>query len=180
MVVVNTSRFPVRLTVIVILFLQTIPAFCQVDSLEFWSYTLHTYSKTKSDKSIGRITFSRSKPVHERGNPDDMYTGECLPSITYFIYGLADSIECKGLSRRARVYSSCWGPSMGGDFVAVGNYIFLNRDVCVNCVCEQPGVDHCRPTVNRILTNVNVLKAKSLEELVGQFGIEGRVDKVKN
>lgn len=184
MSVFNTSRSPVRLTVIVVLFLQTIPAFCQVDSLEFWSYTLHTYSKTKSDKSIGRITFSRIKPVNDSGAQEVVFLGKrvgvyCekyLPNISYYIYDLADSVECKRFSRRTKIFSSCLGPSVGGDLVKVGPYIFLNRDVCVECVGSQPDIDYCRPTVNKILTNVNLFKTKTLEEFVQQFGIQGKIN----
>lgn len=176
MSVFNTSRFPVRLTVIVILFLQTIPAFCQVDSLQFWSYTLHTYSKTKSDKSIGRITFFRSKPVHERGARDQVYKGECFPSISYLIYDRSDSAECKSLSHSRNMMSSCWLPTVFGEMVQAGPYIFLNRDACASCVSPLSGIDYCRSAVTRILTNVNLFNTSTLEEFVRQFDMEGKIN----
>lgn len=176
MVVFNTSRFPVRLIVVLILFLQSIPALCQVDSLEFWSYTLHTYSKTKADKSIGRITFFRSKPVHERGARDQVYQSECFPSISYLIYDRSDSAACKNLLHSRNMMSSCWLPTVFGEMVQAGPYIFLNRDACASCVSPLSGIDFCRPIVNKILTNVNLFKTNTLEEFVQQFGIQGKIN----
>lgn len=177
-------RFPARLIVVLILFLQSIPALCQVDSLEFWSYTLHTYSKTKADKSIGRIKFFRLKPVNDNGTQEVFFLGKrvvvqyekYLPNISYYIYDLADSVECKRLSLHTKFFSSCLGPSVGGDLVKVGPYIFLNRDVCVECEGSQPNVDFCRPIVNKILTNVNLFKTNTLEEFVQQFVIQGKIN----
>lgn len=168
--------FPVRLIVVLILFLQSIPVLCQVDSLEFWSYTLHTYSKTKADKSIGRITFFRSKPVHERGGRDQVYQGECFPSISYLIYDRSDSVACKNLANSRSMRFSCWLPTVFGEMIQAGPYIFLNRDACASCVSPLSGIDYCRPTVNKILTNVNLFKTKTLEEFVQQFGIQGKIN----
>lgn len=176
---VGISKAPmkhVRILIVVLFALHSMQALSQTDSLELWNYTLHTYSKTKSDKSIGRITFFRSKPVHERGSRDLVYHGECFPSISYFIYDRSDSAECKNLSHSRNMMSSCWLPTVFGEMVQAGPYIFLNRDACASCVSPLSGVDYCRSTVKRILTNVNVFKTTNLKEFVGQLKIKGEVD----
>jgi hypothetical protein len=146
--------------------------FSLIDTLKYWSYKLDLLSNnenTDSIKPIGRILFWRIKTLTYLSN--EISKDEWRPKMEFNIYELKDSSYCLHKSVLIRILSSCIPPEVGGDAFSIGNYIFLNTSVCLNCLKKDGKRDFCRPTINYIFSKVNPAKIKSLGDITKQFPI---------
>jgi hypothetical protein len=148
--------------------------FSVVDTLELWNYNLDKNYKAPgkdSVKPIAQITFWRTKPIDD-GLSLEIYKQLWTPFISYEIYNLSDSTYCYYKSKLTRLISSCIPPNIGGDIFMIGNYIFLNRMVCLRCLRYDTGTDYCRPVINLILSRIDKNKVATLDEIAEQFIIK--------
>ena len=146
--------------------------FSKMDSLYYWKYQLDTrYHGMKTDtvKPIGQITFWRTKPIKD--SREKTYSKFWTPHITFDIFTISDANYCFQYSKNIRTISSCTPPSTGGDVIVVGQFLLLNRSVCVNCRNQDAKIDYCRPIVNYLFSNIHNKKVETIEKLVEQFGI---------
>jgi hypothetical protein len=150
--------------------------FSNVDSLSCWFYVLWMKESSQKDsvKSLGELTFQRDHEVKDSIS-QSLYKSGFLPLITFQVYDINDSAYCYKKSLQIKMISSCMAPDAGGDIIIFGKYIFLNLQVCLHCKRFDNGVDYCRPMVNKIFSDVDKSKANSLEEIIGQFPIKGKI-----
>jgi hypothetical protein len=146
------------------------------DTLSLWNYNLQAHAKTTKDRSIGQIVFWRTKPI-----ADSVYVSRhqeaWTPQISFSVYPLADSVYCEDQSRRFKMSSSCMGPDVGGDIYRVGNFILLNRDICLSCVGYTSKKDYCRPSLNQLINAIDKRKVKTLADLEAQMVVKKGVPK---
>lgn len=162
-----------RIFLLLIFFFLVVTAFGQspVDTLSLWHYQLQKHKKPQKDKSIGQITFWRTKPIHDSihfSRHQELWT----PQISFSLYPLSDSVYCEGQSQRIKASSSCMGPDVGGDMYRVGNFILLNRDICLSCVAYVSKRDYCRPVISKVVDSIDKRKVKTLPDLEAQMGIK--------
>lgn len=143
----------------------------KVDSLDLWNFDLDIYHNADSAKSIGQISFWRTKPIDD-GISLKLYGKLWTPNISYDIFTLADSAYCLSQSHETKVLSSCIGSNVGGDLFKIGNYLFLNKSVCLSCIRRDTNVDYCRPVIKYIVTKIDKSNTKTLDAIVRQFGIK--------
>lgn len=142
-----------------------------LDTLSLWNYELQPHAKTQKDRSLGLITFWRTKPIHDSVHlalHQELWT----PQISFSIYPLADSVYCDEQSRKFKMSSSCMGPDVGGDMHRVGSFIFLNRDICLSCAGYQTKRDYCRPVIKQVLGAMDMRKVKTLVDLETHLGVK--------
>lgn len=142
-----------------------------VDTVSLWNYHLESYAKKSKDKSLGQITFWRAKPIDDSVHMA-LHQESWTPQISFSLYALADSVLCREQSRKFKGSSSCFGPDVGGDMYKVGNYVLLNKDICLSCVAYASKQDYCRPVINKLLGAIDTRKVKTLADLELQLGIK--------
>ena len=151
--------------------------FTKLDTIELWNYQLDTsYKGWDNDtiKAIGQLHFWRIAPIDDKISYG-IYGRYWTPSIFFEVYSIKDSVYCYEISNKTRYFSSCAPPDVGGDIIKVGNFIFINRSVCLNCQRHDTKVDYCRPVINYIFSKVDPSKSTSLINLVKQFVVnEGK------
>lgn len=144
----------------------------QTDSLKFWTYTID-YEFEKSNDSIklpvGKIKFWRTESIHDKKS-QEVYGRPWAPSIDFDIYNLKDLKFCERIQIHINKLSSCIQPNVGGDLIIIQNYVLINRWVCVNCGAYENGIDYCRPTLNRILSELNLAENSSLNDIDKAIG----------
>jgi hypothetical protein len=150
-----------------------------VDTVSLWNYHLETHVTSSKDKSLGLITFWRAKPIHDSVHIS-LHQELWTPQISFSLYPLADSAYCGELSKRIKMTSSCMGPDVGGDMFRVGNFILLNRDICLSCVAYVSKRDYCRPVIARLLGLIDNRKVKKLADLEAQLTIQKGDSKTLN
>lgn len=160
----------------ILLLVFCLPAFAacaqtQVDTLSLWNYHIEKPAKGQKDKSVGRITFWRAKPIDDSVHMA-LHQESWTPQISFSIYNLTDSAFCNTQSRKFKMSSSCVGPDVGGDMHQVGNLILLNRDICLSCVAYTSKRDYCRPVINKLLDKMDKPKVKTLSDLEAQVGVK--------
>ncbi len=143
-----------------------------LDSISNWSYLFDkTYKGFRNDsiRAMGLVTFQRVKPPKEGIISE---TGKVfIPSMDFEIFHLTDSAFATRKSTFTKVISSCMPPNVGGDLFIVGKFIFVNRDVCVNCRQYPDTIDYCRPMIRKILAGANQDKALTLEEILASLPV---------
>jgi hypothetical protein len=144
------------------------------DSLELWTFDFEVYRQPDKTKSVGKISFWRTKAIDD-GISQRVSGERWTPNISYNIFNLSDSVYCLSLSDRAKMFSSCLGANVGGDLFRVGNYLFLNRNVCVSCVRYDTKIDYCRPVIKQIMSKVDANGKTDLKAIATQIPIKGNV-----
>jgi hypothetical protein len=120
---------------------------------------------------IGLLTFYRTKSIYDSIRMKT-YNRLWQPSISFEIYKLSDTTFCSQKSNILHLLSNCTPPDVGGDYFAFGNFIFLNKSVCISCTNYLTNVDYCRPVINYVFTRVTNKDVSNLNELVKQFIIK--------
>ena len=141
--------------------------------LRGWDYKIEYGFENLNDsaKEIGRIVFIRTEPVKD-DKKEKIYQKAWYPKIAFDIFNISDLEYCKQESIRIQTLASCLGNTVGGDLVIVGEYIFLNRNVCLDCIGTENNVDYCRPVANKVLTDLDLTKSISLEEIDRKIRIQ--------
>lgn len=144
-----------------------------VDSLNLWTYYLKPADNAPTDsvKALGYVYFYRNQPVID-SNYFKEYHRYWTPGIGFYIYNLSDSLFCKKMAHRTKVMSSCEPPSVGGDYLVVGKFIFVNNNVCVDCQNPATLKEYCRPVVHAVLSKIDESKANTLDGVFSQFVIK--------
>jgi len=157
--------------------------FQKVDSIHLWNFRIDTsivIHKSDSIHSIGKIYFWRTKSIDD-GISKSIYNKLWTPQISFDIYKLSGKIHCEEVSNHIRYFSSCTPPNVGGDLLSIGNYILLNRDVCLSCERYDTEVDYCRPLLNKLFGNIDdekIISLKSLESEI-QFFLKKALIKIE-
>lgn len=152
-------------------YLQT--KFDFIDTLDCWEYDLDKNYKSDRNDSISPIaiiTFFRTKPLNDSISLN-VYNKPWMPLMSFEIFYLKDSSFCFQESKRTVYFSSCVPPSVGGDLFIIGDFIFLNRNVCVECRKPDSGIDYCRPLINHIISKIDKNKIKTIDDITAQFSI---------
>jgi hypothetical protein len=143
----------------------------KTDTLAHWRYTMdREYQAPFSDsvKPVARIVFWSAKPA-AIGADQKQGKNAWTPDISFELFNLSDLTWCKKKSEMTKSLSSCKPPGVGGDLYVVGNYVFLNREVCVNCIDHSTQKDYCRPVMNYLFNKLNKTQAHTLDELAKQL-----------
>jgi hypothetical protein len=137
----------------------------QTDSLKFWTYSIDYEFNRPNDsiKPVGQIKFWRTKSIDDKKNLE-IYGRPWTPSIDFDIYNITDLPFCVQAHININTASSCLSPNVGGDLFIIQNYVLINRWVCVNCIRYDNGIDYCRPTLNKILSELELTENSSLRE----------------
>ena len=147
--------------------------FSKIDTLSFWNYKLDLYSDSIDNDSInliGKLSFWRIKPIDD-GISKNLYGKHWTPFVNFEIYNLSDSIFCNKQSKIVRIISSCLPPNVGGDLIIMGEFIFLNRSVCLQCESYDTKLDYCRPIIKKLFSELDFSKINTIENIVNQFPI---------
>lgn len=145
----------------------------QTDSLKFWTYSIDYEFKRPQDsiKPVGQIRFWRTESIDDKKS-QEVYGRPWKPSIDFDIYNIADLEFCKRAKININKASSCLPPNVGGDLIIIQNYVLINRWVCLNCIRYDNGIDYCRPTLNKILSELNLTENSSLSEIDEAIGLK--------
>lgn len=146
-----------------------------IDTLDCWNYELNKNYRPDIKDSVqpmALLSFFRNKPLHDSISLS-IYRKPWTPSISFEVFYLKDSSYCFQESGRIRFLSSCSPPGTGGDIFIIGNFIFLNRDVCLQCVKYDSGTDYCRPLINYLIGKIDKNKINTIDDIVNQFPIAG-------
>jgi len=138
--------------------------FNDIDTIALWDFKIDYKYRIKESaiQPIGIIKFWRIKPVKDKLRRE-IYGKDWTPSISFEIYKISDLDFCKNRSLNTRMISSCY--NFGGDLLKINNYLFLNNEVCVDCKKSDNDVDYCRPLINKILTEIELTKNCSIQEI---------------
>ena len=138
--------------------------FDNIDTLSLWSFKINRKYRIKKNKiqPIGKIEFWRIKPLEDKQRKE-IYGKDWTPSFEFEIYKITELEFCKKRSLNTRLISSCY--NFGGDLLIIGNFIFLNNQVCDNCKKWDNGIDYCRPLINKILSRIVIDDNNSLKEI---------------
>jgi len=145
--------------------------FSLIDNIGFWNYRYdpkYRGFKNALVKPIGKIYFWRTDALDDGTG----YGRDWKPEIDYEIYYLKDSSYCFQESLHTMLISSCLAPDAGGDILLIGNFIFFNHDVCVDCCRYSDKKDYCRPLINDLFKKIDLNKAKTLNKLIDQLNIK--------
>ena len=148
--------------------------FGKMDTLARWNYKLDTsYHNGNGDavRPLAALLLWRTKTIDDSISRK-VYGRYWRPNISFEVYALRDSAFCKGKSQMTMTVSNCMPPNVGGDLIITGNYIFLNRNVCLACARYDTRVDYCRPVINYIFSRVDKDKAATIKDIVDQFPIK--------
>ena len=150
--------------------------FGYVDTVEHWTFTIDTsYRADLEDtiKPIGSIAFMRNVKMYDKkyfaANKKLWY-----PYLSFEIFYLRDSLFCSEESKLYRRISSCTAPDVGGDLLVIGDFILLNRYVCLHVRKWDDDIDYARPVINNILSNINQNKIHSLTDFITVLPIKGK------
>jgi len=145
----------------------------QTDDLKYWTYSIDYEFKRPNDsiKPVGQIKFWRTESIDDEKS-QKVYGRPWTPSIDFDIYNITDLKFCEQAKININRVSSCLPPNIGGDLIIIQNYVLINPSVCVNCIRYDNGVDYCRPTLNKILSELNLLKNSSLSEIDEAIGLK--------
>lgn len=145
----------------------------QTDSLKFWTYTIdYEFDKPNdSIKPVGKIKFWRTESINDKKS-QEVYGRTWTPSIDFDIYNIDDLEFCERIKININRASSCLPPNVGGDLIIIQNYILINRWVCVNCIRYDNGIDYCRPTLNKILSELKLAENSSLSGIDKAIGLK--------
>lgn len=137
-----------------------------------WQYQIDYDYENANDsiQPIGKVVFQSTKPIPDQKR-ESIYGRKWFPSITFEIHPLSNKAYCEKSSFQVQLHSSCLPPNMGGDVIVVQDYIFHNRNVCVDCVLTEGQIDYCRPVVQEVLSNLNLTGVKSLAEIDQKIGL---------
>lgn len=147
--------------------------FSFIDTLSLWNYQLDTtYNGNKDDsvRPIGQLIFWRTKPIDD-GISQRLYNQLWTPYIAFDIFNIGDFAYCNAISNKTRYLSSCVPPEVGGDLMIFDKFVFLNRNVCLECQRHDTKVDYCRPVINYIFSKLDRTKMITIHSLVNQFVI---------
>jgi hypothetical protein len=157
-----------------IVYYYSLTDFSNIDTLEYWNYKLDLTNKpTENDtvKPIGLLTFYRTKSIDDSISLKT-YNRLWQPAISFDIYKLSDTTFCSQKSNLLHMLSSCSPPNVGGDYFVFGNFVFLNKSVCISCSNYLTKGDYCRPVINYVFTRVTDKNVTNLNDLVKQFIIK--------
>ncbi len=140
-----------------------------MDALDNWFYVLldKNLSYEDSVRPIGQLTIQRNKMIGRRSL-----------NFTFQVFAIKDSSYCFRKSQSVRTLSRCVPPEVAGDIIIYNQFVFLNTNICLQCKNPEDGLDYCRPIINKVFSAVDRTKASTLEEIVKQFPIKGRIMKV--
>lgn len=144
-----------------------------IDTLDCWNYELDKNYKPDIKDSVqpmALLTFFRTKPLYDSISLR-IYKKPWTPYMSFEVFSLKDSSYCFQESGRIRFLSSCSPPGTGGDIFIIGNFVFLNRDVCLQCVKFDSGTDYCRPLINYLIGKIDKNKVSTIDNIVNQFPI---------
>ncbi len=145
-----------------------------IDSLELWSFSFDPNYRgyvVDSIKSLGRLKFWRKVPIDDIVN-DTLYRMGWTPKMDFDVYSIKDSSFVFNQSLKTKLSSSCMDLFVGGDIIWSNNFLFLNRDVCLDCIRFGQLTDYCRPIINYIFSKADRNNITTIESLVKQFPIE--------
>ena len=145
----------------------------QTDSLKFWTYSIDYEFQRPNDSinPVGQIKFWRTESIDDKKSIE-IYGRPWTPSIDFDIYNIIDLEFCEQAKININRVSSCLPPNVGGDLIIIQNYVLINRWVCVNCIRYDNGIDYCRPTLNKILSELSLLENSSLGEIDKAIGLK--------
>ncbi|OAD92574.1 hypothetical protein A7A78_01315 [Aequorivita soesokkakensis] len=143
----------------------------QTDSLKFWTYSIDYEFEKPNDsiKPVAKIKFWRTESINDKKS-QKIYGKPWTPSIDFEIYNINDLEFCKESSYLTKVRSSCVKPNVGGDLIIIQNYVLVNKSVCLNCIRYDNGIDYCRPTLDKILSELNLAENSSLSGIDKAIG----------
>jgi hypothetical protein len=143
----------------------------QTDSLKYWTYSIDYEFKRPNDsiKPVGQIKFWRTESIDDKKS-QEVYGRPWTPSIDFDIYNITDLEFCERIQININRASSCLPPNVGGDLIIIQNYVLINRWVCVNCIRFDNGIDYCRPTLNKVLSELNLTENSSLNGIDKAIG----------
>lgn len=129
--------------------------FNDIDTISEWSFKIDTVSiyETNQTKPIGEIYFFCLKP-NSFNWPLQM---------TFFIYKITDSVYCRNKSKKIRLLSDYIPPNLGGDYIIIGELIFLNTDYC------NIEMNDIRPMLNKIFSIIDENKIATISSLKSQL-----------
>lgn len=141
------------------------------DAIKLWNYKFKQKDIKENDsvRSLGSLIFYRTRPVID-SSYYKIYKKFWTPEISFDIFNISDSTFCRKLSTNTRYFSSCVPPDVGGDYFVIGQYIFLNRNVCLNCRISS--IDYCRPVVNFVFNKLDKKNLNTLTDIFKQFAIK--------
>ncbi len=139
----------------------------KVDTASLWNYELDLewrgYKNDTISPPMGRLSFFREKPIA------NLWDQVSRPYLRYDIYFIDDSLAAKKKSKYIKQISSCF-PLQGGEILSVGNFIFVNSDVCSGDMDKNRN-EICRPLVNYVMGLVDG-RTSSIQELVDQLKLK--------
>ena len=140
----------------------------KIDTVSLWNYELELkwkgYKNDTIGSPIGRLSFFRERPII------NYWDQVRRPYLRYNIYSIDDSLTANKESKYIKQISSCF-PLRGGEKIRVGNFIFVNSDVCSGDVDKKRN-EICRPLVNYIMGLIDERKTNSIQELVDQIQLQ--------
>ena len=140
----------------------------KIDTVSLWNYELDLEWKGYKNDTIappmGRLSFFREKPIV------NFWDQIRQPYLRYNIYYVDDSLTANKESKYIKRISSCF-PLQGGEKLLVGNFIFVNSDVCSGDIDKNKN-EICRPLVNYVMGLVDKTKTNSIQELVDQLQLK--------
>ena len=124
-----------------------------------WLYEIQLYDesikKNNNNLSLGIIKLKKYFNLTINDSKRE------LTEFNFDIYNISDSLYCQNEAKKIKMLSSCIPPNVGGDYIEIGNFILLNRNVCLQCE-DIFNVDFCRPEINQILL---IMKSKEIEKI---------------
>jgi len=140
----------------------------KIDTVSRWNYELDLewkgYKNDTIGPPVGRLSFFRATPI------TNYWDQVRRPYLRYNIYAINDSLNANKESKYIKHVTSCF-PLQGGEKIRVGNFIFVNSDVCSGDI-DKKGNEICRPVVNYIMGLIDERKTNSIQELVDQIQLQ--------
>lgn len=136
--------------------------------LEKWNYQfIPAGHATKKDSatSLGEIIFWMVAPVKTD-------TGMWTPHISFSIYKKTDNEYCARISGKIHDNPNCRPELRGGEIYTLGDFLFLNKENCPNCMAYFTGADYCKSNVKLIFKNTKVDDKTTLPELIEKLPLE--------
>lgn len=135
----------------------------QTESLKHSTYTVDYEFKRPNDsiKPVGQIKFWRTESVGYKISKE-IYGRPWTASFHF--YSINDLEFCERMYININRVASCLPPYVGGDLIIIQNFVLINRSVCVNCFRYDNGIDYCRPTLNKILSELNLNVKRLIKE----------------
>ena len=142
------------------------------EALNEWNYEVEYIVEGTNDneKEIGRIIFFRTKAINDEKR-EKIYGKKWHPKMEFDIFEISELEFCRQESIKIQTLSSCLGKTVGGDLIIVGEYIFLNRNTCLNCIGTENKEDYCRPVINTVLKDLNLSESNSVRQIDEKLGL---------